>query len=358
MKEITNKSLLFLYCCLSACFCQIDTMFVMAFFGALILAASCSYFSSDRYTLIASILYALSVCLSPTFLCFLPVISYDIFLWRSYLTALALLPALMLHGSSLLLYQFLHLLFGIILAFYLEKLTHEYKNLSDNYKNLRDDSTEKNILLKEKNKTLLENQDYEIYTATLKERNRIAREIHDNVGHMLSRSILLVGALKIINQEEKLAEPLDNLDTTLSLAMTNIRQSVHDLHDDSINLKESAQKLVDEFTFCHAQLYCDMRYNLPRELKYTFLTITKEALVNVSRHSNATRIQISMREHPGFWQLIIEDNGNVPGEIHDSGIGLSNIRERVEMLNGRVEFEKTPGFRIFATFPKTEMEES
>ena len=60
---------------------------------------------------------------------------------------------------------------------------------------LRDTSTELNMALKEKNRNLLEKQDNEIYLATLKERNRIAREIHDNVGHMLSRSILQMGAL-------------------------------------------------------------------------------------------------------------------------------------------------------------------
>ena len=60
---------------------------------------------------------------------------------------------------------------------------------------LRDTSTELNLVLQEKNKNLMEKQDYEIYLATLRERNRIAREIHDNVGHMLSRSILQMGAL-------------------------------------------------------------------------------------------------------------------------------------------------------------------
>ena len=63
---------------------------------------------------------------------------------------------------------------------------------------LRDDSTEKNLLLEEKNHMLVEKQNYEIYTATLKERNRIAREIHDNVGHLLSRSILITGAAKAV----------------------------------------------------------------------------------------------------------------------------------------------------------------
>ena len=50
----------------------------------------------------------------------------------------------------------------------------------------------------------MEKQDYEIYLATLRERNRIAREIHDNVGHMLSRSILQMGALITIHKEEPL----------------------------------------------------------------------------------------------------------------------------------------------------------
>lgn len=69
---------------------------------------------------------------------------------------------------------------------------------------LRDTSTELNLVLQEKNKNLMEKQDYEIYLATLRERNRIAREIHDNVGHMLSRSILQMGALVTIHKEEPL----------------------------------------------------------------------------------------------------------------------------------------------------------
>ena len=59
-------------------------------------------------------------------------------------------------------------------------------------------------MLQEKNKNLMEKQDYEIYLATLRERNRIAREIHDNVGHMPSRSILQMGALITIHKEEPL----------------------------------------------------------------------------------------------------------------------------------------------------------
>lgn len=70
--------------------------------------------------------------------------------------------------------------------------------------------------------------------ATLNERNRIAREIHDNVGHLLSRSLLQVGALQVVNRDETVRQGLDTMRDTLSGAMDSIRRSVHDLHDESV----------------------------------------------------------------------------------------------------------------------------
>ena len=65
----------------------------------------------------------------------------------------------------------------------------------------------------------LKKQDYEIYAATLRERNRIAREIHDNVGHVLSRSILMTAACKTINKNDFLDPLLGNLEESLNGAM-------------------------------------------------------------------------------------------------------------------------------------------
>ena len=61
------------------------------------------------------------------------------------------------------------------------------------------------------------------------ERNRIAREIHDNVGHMLTRAIMLTGAIKVVNKNKSLCPSIDNLEECLSTAMNNIRESVHNL---------------------------------------------------------------------------------------------------------------------------------
>lgn len=87
---------------------------------------------------------------------------------------------------------------GLAAAVLLYGRTRRLNELEQEYKRVRDDSRELTLMLEKKNQDLLEKQDTEVYLATLKERNRIAREIHDNVGHMLSRSILMVGALKTI----------------------------------------------------------------------------------------------------------------------------------------------------------------
>ena len=270
---------------------------------------------------------------------------------------------------------------GLAAAVLLYGRTRRLNELEQEYKRARDDSRELTLMLEKKNQDLLEKQDTEVYLATLKERNRIAREIHDNVGHMLSRSILMVGALKTVNQAENLKVPMEQLDQTLNEAMTNVRQSVHDLHDESVNLKEVMESLAEEFRFCPVQLTYDMGYDIPKEIKYSFIAITKEALNNVMRHSNANEVKILAREHPGLYQLIIEDNGTSDKRIQSdgdgeeyieqesagktgnvrktentesSGIGIENMKKRVRMLGGTIQIQKENGFRIFITVPKNE----
>lgn len=274
---------------------------------------------------------------------------------------------------------------GCVIAGLVQYQTGRYEILDVEYRKTRDDSVEKNLLLREKNQSILEKQDYEIYTATLKERNRIAREIHDNVGHMLSRSILMVGAMKAVHGDGNLKEPLGQLEDTLNAAMTSVRESVHDLHDEAVNLKEVLESLTGEFTFCQAGLVYDMGYETPREIRYGFIAIVKEALNNVMKHSNATWVQVVAREHPGMYQLIIEDNGT-PGtgrgqagydrgmasetrrtEDNDwhgerpyavgmqergRGIGIRNMKERVDAFGGNLEIQMQKGWRIHITVPK------
>ena len=258
-------------------------------------------------------------------------------------------------------------IFGFILAFFLWSHTRQYEILTRNFRQSRDDSEEHALLLSEKNKALLEKQDYEIYAATLRERNRIAREIHDNVGHVLSRSILMTAACKTINKNEALDPLLGNLEESLNGAMNSIRSSVHDLHDDAVNLEDAIKGLVKDFSFCPVTLTYDMSRQVPREVKYSLISITKEGLSNVMRHSNADSVNILLREHPALYRLCIEDNGTLGSKIPDiqtdadsnkmetvsGGMGLSNIRDRVKALGGTVQITQEKGFRIFVTIPKS-----
>ncbi|HBL84829.1 MAG TPA: two-component sensor histidine kinase [Clostridiales bacterium] len=208
------------------------------------------------------------------------------------------------------------------------------------------------LMLEIKNKELIEQQDNEINLATLNERNRIARDIHDNVGHMLSSSILQIGAILATAKDDTTKESLKSINTTLSNAMTSIRDSVHDLHEQSIDLYNEVRILVDKFTFCTVDLDYDVQSNPEKKLKYCFITVIKEALSNVIKHSNATKVSIILREHPALYQLVIQDNGTKPDRENSVGIGLTNIKDRVAAFNGNVNIMADKGFRIFISISK------
>ena len=218
---------------------------------------------------------------------------------------------------------------------------------------MRDDTAEHDLLVAQNTRQLLENQDNMILTATLSERNRIAREIHDNVGHMLTRSILQTGAIKVINHDEHLTKPLEQLQSTLDTAMDSMRKSVHDLHDESVNLRLALEDITQNVQGIEISMNYDMSDNIPKDIKYSFINIVKEAINNTLKHGNGDRMNIRLREHPAFYQLSITDNGsdiNIAGQ----GMGLSGIQERVNMLGGTIKLSTDKGFSLLITVMKKE----
>ena len=222
---------------------------------------------------------------------------------------------------------------------------------------MRDNTAEHDMLVAQNTRQLLENQDNMVLTATLSERNRIAREIHDNVGHMLTRSILQTGAIKVINKDERLEKPLAQLQSTLDTAMDSMRKSVHDLYDESVDLRQALAKLKPTDSAFAFSLEYDCEDDVPRDVKYAFIAIAKEAVNNAVKHSNGDEIRIIVREHPAFYQLEIMDNGtsvderSLSGETGD-GIGIKNIKERVAAIGGIMRIKADDGFRIFVTLMK------
>lgn len=352
MNQLISKILLIAYSLSLVMFVKTDLPFVASLLIVLFLTTTIYYCNHKRYSQISTCLFSIAAFFFPPLYYFSPVLCYDMFRYQSY-HALALLMVgyfvRFFRSENNLLWI---LFFGLIIACYLAYNEMSYTKLHMLFRKTRDDSTELNLLLEEKNKHLLEKQDYEIYNATLKERNRIAREIHDNVGHMLSRAILLVGAIRTISKDENLSSSLGTLSDTLDTAMNNIRTSVHDLHDESVNLKDVTEGLISSFAFCPVSLEYDMGNVVPREVKYCFIAILKEGLANVERHSNATHVSILVREHPGLYQLMIHDNGTKKGTLYGNGIGLTNMKDRVDSLNGSIQITQEDGFRVFITLPK------
>ncbi len=295
------------------------------------------------------LIFLISAMFMPEFRCYLPLAVMDLLGLKLFIPFICWLVALVLTfpSQSGVVYLFLSILAG-----FLQNSIAQNEKLSDELKKLRDNSKEREILIEGKNHRLIEKQDAELYAATLQERNRIAREIHDNVGHMLTRSILQVGAIKTINTNEVLTEPLEGLHETLNTAMTNIRNSVHDLHDQSLDLKSAINEIMDSVDKFDVDLQYDMGHDIPKNIKYCFISITKEAVNNALKHSNGSKIDIIMQEHPAFYQLLIHDNGTSSKVGLSEGIGLTNMRDRVKNLGGNIKISSDNGFKILVSIIK------
>jgi len=358
MERLIDRLVLLVICVAALAGSPIEPAVIGAFLCAVICVSVSEFLQRKIADYALGAIWCAGMVAVPQLSFFYPLIAYSFALRKTYIAAAVGLAAAVVFCPAGGLLPKALLIIGSGLSALLCYRSTAVADLKNRIGRLRDDSAEYAILLEEKNRDIIRNQNTEIYSATLKERNRIAREIHDNVGHMLSRAILMVGAIKSSEKEEAQNPMISDLETTLNIAMTNIRESVHDLRDEAINLRESLESLVGEFTFCRALLKYDGGDNIPSAVKYSIIAIVSEAMNNIIKHSNASLVNITFTEHPGLYQLVIEDNGKGSSaqntnKIGDGrGMGLENMRGRVKALGGAISFRGDSGFRIFATVPK------
>lgn len=361
MKRAIIHLFLILYCLLPILTLPFRTEYIVGFLLAAIFITFSDVCSRRPVTACLLILYFLCMLAEPDVCLFAPAFMPESSRKKLLPLTSLLFAALLYQYNNLTLPLSLHILFGCLSGILIGCFWDRYQELELHYRKLRDDSTEGSLLLKERNTLLLKQQEYEIEHAMQQERKRIAREIHDNAGHMLSRCILMTGALKAVNRDGQLAGGLEQLSLTLSEAMDTIRSSVHNLHDESIHLQQAVNTLTAQFTFCPISTEYEIERDIPSKICYTFLAILKEALTNTAKHSNATEVSLHILEHPAMYQLIIQDNGTSPiqreirpGEFDQAGtgMGLLNMYERVRSLNGQLQVSAGNGFRIFVSIPK------
>ena len=344
---------------------QMSVYAVVPVIIALSISALGSWLENDPVQMFCVLLFLIAAFYYPALLFFLPLLSYDIFSRRYSPVLLIQIIPLTYHAADLGLPVLLQLFVLVLLAWFLKSRRAAAGSLRQEAITLRDEAAEQTMQLEHINKSLLEKQDYEVYLATLNERNRIAREIHDHVGHLLTRALLQVGALRVTLQDQTGQKHLETLNQTLTDSMNEIRNSLHDLHDESIDFLAALNDLVDTFEACPIQLDYDIRTRLNQQCTFTFLAIIREGLANIARHAHASQAWITVREHPGFYQLIIRDNGHGSNaQIPDiswpetfprpesGGIGLQNMAERIHALKGQINFRREKGFEIFISVPR------
>ncbi|MEO0826293.1 MAG: sensor histidine kinase [Cyanobacteria bacterium J06642_9] len=188
--------------------------------------------------------------------------------------------------------------------------------------------------------------------ATLQERNRIAQEIHDAVGHNLTaQRIQLENALMFCQSDPQKTETyLQTAQHLAATALTEIRQSVSTLRSDPLKgkpLSTALQVLCREF---QNQISGDFIYELhlgntvKSEVSTTVYRLVQEALTNVAKHSQANQIKLRVKtDFDSLW-LMIKDNGiGFDPAQTTAGFGLKSMRERAAAMGGQLQIVTAPG---------------
>lgn len=185
--------------------------------------------------------------------------------------------------------------------------------------------------------------------ATMEERNRLAREIHDSLGHFLTVvNVQLEAAQAVLKSDSDQA--LDALSKAQALTkdgLGEVRRSVAALRASPIegkSLPDLIQDLVEECRV--AGMIAEFRVigehrALIMPYKHTLFRTAQEGLTNVRKHARASRVDVNLSyEGENKVRLKIEDNGvgSAPENL-EGGFGLVGIRERVQLLGGRVRLD-------------------
>jgi two-component system sensor histidine kinase DesK len=188
------------------------------------------------------------------------------------------------------------------------------------------------------------------HLAKVAERERIARDLHDLLGHTLSVIVLKSElAAKLAERDPSRAvTEIRDVERISREALTEVRRAVHGYHD--LTLEESLARARQALGAAGVELEADVtgRPADPRT-EGVVSAVVREAVTNIIRHAHAARCWLRLAEIDGCLRLEIRDDG--VGGRSASGTGLSSMRSRVEELGGRFEHESGQGTRLRIDLP-------
>jgi signal transduction histidine kinase len=196
--------------------------------------------------------------------------------------------------------------------------------------------------------------------AMTQERNRLAREIHDNLGHTLTIVNVQIEAAKVVMDSDP-ARALDAMNKAQELAqkgLSRVRESVAALRESPVSrrpLPEAIASLVQEAQSSGIVTEFQVTgepQDLEGKVALALYRAAQEGLTNVRRHARASRVDVLLDFQPSEARLEVRDNGVGAAETA-GGFGLLGIRERMQLLGGRLEIDTGvgQGFCLTASVP-------
>jgi signal transduction histidine kinase len=195
--------------------------------------------------------------------------------------------------------------------------------------------------------------------AETRERNRLAREIHDTLGHALTGIVAGIDAclLTIDISTDMTKAQLEKIGNVARQGITDVRRSVNKLRPDALekmDLENAIAKMVEDMK---ATAGVDVEfYNEVHPLKFhedeeeVIYRIIQESTTNAIRHGHADHIQIAVTKVNEWLTIAVKDNGIGCKSIKE-GFGLKHMQERLSLLNGQLEYNGDDGFLIYAQIP-------
>ena len=192
-----------------------------------------------------------------------------------------------------------------------------------------------------------------------KERKRLAREIHDTLGHALTGIAAGVDAcIAMIDiNPEATKKQLMVISKVVRQGIVDVRNSLNKLRPGALEqhgFKGAIENMIEEFTSV-SDLTISLDYRLDKvDFENTkediLFRVIQESVTNAVRHGDATHIDISLYMEDNSLYLKIQDNGQGCEEIH-YGFGLKQMKERLGMINGKVAYDGHHGFLTIVTIP-------
>ncbi|MEE3715659.1 sensor histidine kinase [Tumidithrix elongata RA019] len=188
--------------------------------------------------------------------------------------------------------------------------------------------------------------------ATLQERNRIAREIHDGLGHTLSAQTIQINNALLLWQTKN-DQALTALKQAKQLgaeALLEVRKSVSVLRSNPLqgqSMESALKRLLNDFRQTMGIEVSDrihLTQSLPSDINTTLYRIVQESLTNIYKHAQAKAVTIELHQQTGIIHLMIEDDGKGfnPNQ-NTTGFGLQGMRERATALYGQFILDSQPG---------------